>query len=42
MLFRSELDPAGLVIACVAFVAFGAASILFWAYFRYRPARAAA
>jgi hypothetical protein len=40
--YLAELDPAGLVIACVAFVAFGAASILFWAYFRYRPARAAA
>jgi hypothetical protein len=40
--YLAELDPAGLIIACAAFVAFGTFSVLFWAYFRYRPARAAA
>jgi hypothetical protein len=40
--YLAALDPAALVAACVAFVAFGALSVAFWAYFRYRPHRVAA
>lgn len=39
--YLAELDPVALARAGVAFVAFGAASVLFWAYFRFRPARTA-
>jgi hypothetical protein len=38
--YLSELSPATLGAALGAFAAFGAFSILFWAYFRFRPARA--
>lgn len=37
--YLSELSPAALAAALGAFAAFGAFSILFWAYFRFRPAR---
>jgi len=37
--YLSELSSAGLVAAAGVFVAFGLFSILFWGYFRFRPAR---
>lgn len=40
--YLAELDPGAMVVACVAFVAFGTLSVAFWAYFRYRPSRLAA
>jgi hypothetical protein len=35
--FAHATDQAGFVTAAVLFVAFGLVSILFWAYFRFRP-----
>lgn len=37
--YLAELDPAGLAAACGVFAAFGAGSVLFWSYFRFRPDR---
>jgi hypothetical protein len=39
--FATALDQAGFVTALWLFIGFGAASILFWAWFRFRPAQAA-
>jgi hypothetical protein len=38
--YLAELSPGALVAAFGAFAAFGAVSILFWGYFRFRPTRA--
>ena len=38
--YLAELTPAALVAALGAFAAFGAFSVLFWGYFRFRPVRA--
>jgi hypothetical protein len=38
--YLSQLSPAALAAAFGAFAVFGAFSILFWAYFRFRPSRA--
>ena len=40
--YLSELSPAALIAAMGAFAAFGAFSLLFWGYFRFRPARVSA
>jgi len=40
--YLSQLSPAAIVAALGAFAAFGAFSVLFWAYFRFRPARVTA
>ena len=40
--YLSQLSPEALVAAFGAFAVFGAFSVLFWAYFRFRPARVAA
>lgn len=37
--YLSQLSPGALAAAVGAFAAFGAFSVLFWAYFRFRPAR---
>lgn len=39
--YLAALSPATLVAAFGVFAAFGAFSLLFWAYFRFRPARVA-
>jgi hypothetical protein len=39
--YLAELSPGALAAAVGAFAAFGAFSVLFWAYFRFRPARLA-
>lgn len=40
--YLSSLSPAALWAAMGAFAAFGAFSVLFWGYFRFRPTRMAA
>ena len=40
--YLSQLSPAAIAAALGAFAAFGAFSVLFWAYFRFRPARVTA
>lgn len=40
--FAHATDQAGFVTAAVLFVAFGLVSVLFWAYFIFRPSRAVA
>jgi hypothetical protein len=37
--YLADLSPAALIAALGAFATFGAFSVLFWAYFRFRPAR---
>ena len=37
--YLSDLSPAALIAALGAFAAFGAFSLLFWGYFRFRPAQ---
>jgi hypothetical protein len=38
--YLAQLSPGALVAAFGAFAAFGVFSVLFWSYFRFRPARA--
>ena len=40
--YLSELPVGGLIAACAAFAAFGAMSVLFWGYFRFRRPRVTA
>ena len=37
--YLADLSPAALIAALGAFAAFGAFSLLFWGYFRFRPER---